>query len=263
ERSKKSSASGGGLAAAEGTAKGAKEAAASPSRPRVPAVSISSLQNPTRFTCDAILRRAGIDSDIDSIADQLLRESVVEHSALQETRLSLLNRIENAKAKSIETEKKTTRIKKDVDDLILTVKEEMAKPSPDWNLHVQKKSSKVDLLVADIERLKAQKALVAIIGPDQDDISSCMAQISVIDREISSKKEQQDRVTYDGDSWKEQFGVLQEDNDTMKLRKAITLIRNCLLRLRRQERLALIKSETDSIEMEVLRHDYASKLSKA
>jgi heterodisulfide reductase subunit A-like polyferredoxin len=83
----------------------------------------------------------------------------------------------------------------------------------------------------------------------------------VLEREIVAKKEQLNKISYEGDNWKEQLSVLQEENETTRLRKAITLIRNSLFRLRRQERLARLKSETDVVEMEVLRHNYASKLS--
>jgi heterodisulfide reductase subunit A-like polyferredoxin len=83
----------------------------------------------------------------------------------------------------------------------------------------------------------------------------------VLEREIVAKKEQLNKISYEGDNWKEQLSVLQEENETTRLRKAITLMRNSLFRLRRQERLARLKSETDVVEMEVLRHNYASKLS--
>lgn len=99
------------------------------------------------------------------------------------------------------------------------------------------------------------------LGVAQDDIANYNAQLVVLDREIAKKKEQLNKVSYEGDNWKEQFSVLQEENEATRLRKAITLMRNSLFRLRRQERLATIKSETDVVEMEVLRHNYASKLS--
>lgn len=127
-------------------------------------VNLTALQDPTRFSCNAILRRAGIDAEVDTLTDELLRENIVEHSALQETRLSLLVRIEKARKQSTETEAKAIQIGREVDELIETVKEELRKPSPDWNLHVKKKGGKVDVLSAEVDKVKVQKALALVIG---------------------------------------------------------------------------------------------------
>lgn len=166
ERSKKiaaASASSSSLAAERNTkTREESRPAASPSQRK--AIDLNTLQDPDRFTCDSILRRAGLDIDIDSISDELLRETIVEHSSLQETRLSLLNRIDTARRKSKETEAKAQEVERSVTELIMTVREEMSKPSPDWNLHVKKQGGKVENLAADIERVRDQKQLAALIG---------------------------------------------------------------------------------------------------
>lgn len=104
--------------------------------------------------------------------------------------------------------------------------------------------------------------MVIRAGQVQDDIAVFTAQIAVVEREIMKRKAQLDEVVFEADKWKEQLSMLQEENDTSRLRKAICLVRNSLFRLRRQERLARLKSETDTIEMEVLRHNYASQKSQ-
>jgi hypothetical protein len=143
-------------------------------------VDLTALQDPTRFSCDAILRRAGIDAEVDSLSDELLRETVIEHSALQETRLGLLARLEKARKQSKETEAKATQIGRDVDNLIETVKEELSKPNPDWNLHVKKRGGKVEVLAAEVEKVKDQKALAVLIGTKQSASMRIVVKIMIV-----------------------------------------------------------------------------------
>lgn len=126
--------------------------------------SLTDLRDPSRFESNAILRRAGVDADIDSISDDLLRENVLEHSALQETRLGLLRRIDATKTKSMEMEKKALQLEKKIADIVPALLESMAKPNPDWNLHIKKKGDKVEELRTEIGKLKDRKKLSQVTG---------------------------------------------------------------------------------------------------
>jgi hypothetical protein len=82
-----------------------------------------------------------------------------------------------------------------------------------------------------------------------------ITQISAIDELIEKKKVVVEKVQYDADNWKAKLEDLQEEGLSMKMKTSISLMRGAIYRLRRQERLSEIKSETDAVEMELLRHN--------
>ena len=82
-----------------------------------------------------------------------------------------------------------------------------------------------------------------------------ITQISFLDDLIEKKKAVVEKVQYDAENWQAKLADLQEENLCGKMKTSINLMRGSIYRLRRQERLSEIKSETDAIELELLRHN--------
>jgi hypothetical protein len=82
-----------------------------------------------------------------------------------------------------------------------------------------------------------------------------ITQISFVDALVEKKRAVVEKVQYDADNWKAKLEDLQEENLCGKMKTSINLLRGAIYRLRRQERLSEIKSETDAIELELLRHN--------
>lgn len=103
-------------------------------------------------------------------------------------------------------------------------------------------------------------------GKCKDEIASSAARIDYLETAIRQKTDQLDGLRFDADNWKERLSELQlvegsELSLASHLRQSITLIQNSLFRLKSQEKMMKIKSETDAIELEVLRHDLNHKQS--
>jgi hypothetical protein len=103
-------------------------------------------------------------------------------------------------------------------------------------------------------------------GKSIDDVSNSSARIQFLETTLRQKTDELDSVRFDADSWKERLSELQqvEGSDlslASHLRQSITTIRNSLYRLKRQEKFLQLKSETDAVELEVLRHDLNHKQS--
>lgn len=99
-----------------------------------------------------------------------------------------------------------------------------------------------------------------------DEIANSSARIDYLETALRQKTDELDGLRFDADSWKERLSELQlvEGSDlslASHLRQSITMIRNSVYRLRSQEQMMKLKSDTDAVELEVLRHDLNHKQS--
>mmetsp|Transcript_18671 Transcript_18671/g.27018 ORF Transcript_18671/g.27018 Transcript_18671/m.27018 type:complete len:732 (+) Transcript_18671:41-2236(+) len=209
-----------------------------------------------RFAPRNVLLNAGIDKQEHEIEDQVLRELLAEHQSLQEARISLVKRIKDASVKADEMEKEAIDIKTEVDEQYKMMKEQANKRvDEDWNLHIIRKPTVLESLDLEIAELMDRMKISNVVGKIHDDIANLSAQESVLDKLIEIKQEELDTVCYNADICQERLSVILEEDTPLKLRRAITRLRNSIYRLRRQEKLANIKSETDAVELQVLRHN--------
>lgn len=97
-----------------------------------------------------------------------------------------------------------------------------------------------------------------------DDAANSAARVDFLESALRQKTDDLEALRFEADNWKELLSELQhvEGSDFSQatlLRQSITTIRNSLSRLRRQEKLMELKSRTDAVELEVLRHDLNHK----
>jgi hypothetical protein len=106
-------------------------------------------------------------------------------------------------------------------------------------------------------------------GISLDDVANTSARIDYLESMLRQKTDELDGMRFDSDNWKERLAELQVVEGSEQsglqlvshLRQCITMIRNSLYRLKRQEKLMKLKSQTDAIELQVLRHDLNHKQS--
>ena len=97
-----------------------------------------------------------------------------------------------------------------------------------------------------------------------DDAANSSARIDYLETTLRQKTDEIEGIRFEADNWKERLSELQrvEGSDfslATLLRQSTTTIRSSLSRLRRQEKLMDLKSRTDAVELEVLKHDLNQK----
>lgn len=224
-----------------------------------------------RYSVESILLRAGIETGEESITDELLREQLAEHSTLQQTRASCVERIEKAKAATARDEAAIERTRKQVQERRKELQERAAradKPKEDWNLHVLNKESRLTALRAEISdlSLRVKLQLGPQLGAMLDEIANSTARCSYLEGALQRKKNELDGVRLDVDKWKERLSELRhveglDMNLPSHLRQAVAVVRNSLKRMKRHETLMDLKRQSDAVELEVLRHNLNSKQS--
>mmetsp|Transcript_19444 Transcript_19444/g.36241 ORF Transcript_19444/g.36241 Transcript_19444/m.36241 type:complete len:798 (-) Transcript_19444:87-2480(-) len=223
------------------------------------------------YSVKNILLRAGIEDDEETLDDELLRERLVEHSILQETRTGCLERIRRADELLREEEVSLKKCQLEVNNKLHELESRAArvnKPKNDWNLHVLNKESKLASLQTEVTQLNMIRKLN--LDPEMskamDEAANSAARIDFLETTLRQKSDEVEGLRFEADNWKERLSELQrvegsELSLATLLRQSIATIRNSLSRLKRQEKLMEIKRRTDAVELEVLRHDLSQKQS--
>jgi chromosome segregation ATPase len=148
----------GGGSSARGTPRGPRDGAAVADRPGDEAMECS-------YTIEDILLRNGLPENEDEISDQVLRELVAEHSALQQNRVSLLRRLRGATEKAEEVRKESSQLKQEIDEVSSILRQSVKRvPSTNWNLHQQHRPNKLQAARSELETAKDAKKLATVCG---------------------------------------------------------------------------------------------------
>lgn len=108
--------------------------------------------------------------------------------------------------------------------------------------------------------------MIVLSGKSLDDVANSTARIQFLEATLREKTDALDGLRFVADSWKERLGELRlvegsDQSQATLLRQSITVMRNSLFRLKRQESLMLLRNESSEVELEVLRRDLNQKQS--
>jgi hypothetical protein len=119
----------------------------------------------SRYSVEGILTRNGLPANEEEITDQVLRELVVEHSALQQSRLSLVERVRVSNEKTEVIAKESNQLKQELDEVSSILRQSVQKiPHANWNLHQPHRASRLQTARAELESAKDAKKLVSLCG---------------------------------------------------------------------------------------------------
>lgn len=117
------------------------------------------------YTVEEILKRNGLPENEEEISDQVLRELIVEHSTLQQTRVTLLERKKRFEELTEETTKEAKQLKIEVDNVSNILRETVNKTQKsNWNLHQLKRLNKLQQAKQEHESVKEKKKLECLCG---------------------------------------------------------------------------------------------------
>ena len=117
------------------------------------------------YSIPEILKRNGLPENDEEISDQVLRELVAEHSTLQQTRITLVERLKKYTQLTEEVMKESKQLKFEVDEVSKILRESVNKTqNSNWNLHQLKRMSKLQQIKQEYESLKEKKKIECLCG---------------------------------------------------------------------------------------------------